>query len=163
MNSRSARSLHAAERVRQIGVDDAKRVLSDAIYVANSARRKVESLQSQAAAADAHALSLLRAPGVMDPGSLLSAQRYRVWQHAQLAAARQLLSREELAEADARAAFGARLRDRDAVRRLQERRRREEREWLARREQHVLDDLGATRALAARITDNPSSGERNGR
>ena len=163
MNNRSARSLDAAERVRQIAVDDAKRVLSDAIYVSNAARKKVETLQSQAAAAEAHALALLQAPGILDPAGLRAAQRYRSWQRAQLDSARQLLAREELAEAEARSALGACLRDRDAVRHLQERRRREEREWATRREQHALDDLGATRAMASRRTINFPSGDQNGR
>jgi len=163
MNNRSARSLDAAERVRQIAVDDAKRALSDAIYVSNAARKKVETLQSQAAAAEAHALALLQAPGILDPAALRAAQRYRSWQRAQLVSARQLLAREELAEAEARSTLGARLRDRDAVRHLQERRRREEREWATRREQHALDDLGATRAMASRRTISFPSGDQNGR
>jgi hypothetical protein len=163
MNDRSARSLDAAERVRQIAVDEAKRALSDAIYVSNAARRKVEALQSEAVAAEAHALALLQAPGLLDPGRLVAAQRYRSWQRLQLNSARQSLAREELAEAEARAAFGACLRARDAVRRLQERRRLEEREWATRREQHTLDDLGATRALASKRTRSFPPGDQNGR
>ena len=163
MNSRSARSLVAAERVRQIAVDDAKRALSDAIYVSNAARKKVDTLQAQAASADAQALALLQAPGILDPGRLRAAQRYRSWQRAQLEAARQLLAREERAEEEARAALGECLRARDAVRRLQERRRLEERERAARREQHALDDLGAIRAMASKRTNHLPSGDRNGR
>jgi flagellar export protein FliJ len=163
MKSRSARSLDAAERVRQIAVDDAKRSLSDAIYVANVARRKVETLQAQAAAADSQALALLQAPGILDPGRLVAAQRYRSWQRAQLDSARQSLAHEELAEAEARSALGACLRARDAVRRLQERRHLEEREWATRREQHALDDLGATRALAAKRIRSFPTGDQNGR
>ena len=159
MNKRSARSLVAAERVRQIAVDDAKRALSDAIYVSNAARRKVEALQAQSVAAEAHALALLQAPGILDPGRLRAAQHYRSWQRAQLDSARQLLAREELAEAEARSALCAYLRARDAVRRLQERRRLEEREWVARREQHTLDDLGAIRAIASQRTISFPSGD----
>ena len=84
MNSRSARSLVAAERVRQIAVDDAKRALGDAIYVSNAARKKVETLQAQATSAEAHALALLQTPGRLDLGSIGAAQRYRSWQQAQL-------------------------------------------------------------------------------
>lgn len=163
MNDRSAQSLDAAERVRQIAVDDAKRALSDAIYVSNTARRKVDTLQAEAAAAEAHALALLQAPGILDPGRLVAAQRYRSWQRTQLDAARRSLAREELAEAEARAALGTCLRARDAVRRLQERRRLEEREWATRRAQHVLDDLGATRALASKRTRSFTPGDQNGR
>ena len=93
MNDRSAQSLDAAERVRQIAVDDAKRALSDAIYVSNTARRKVDTLQAEAAAAEAHALALLQAPGILDPGRLVAAQRYRSWQRTQLDAARRSLAR----------------------------------------------------------------------
>jgi flagellar export protein FliJ len=186
MNNRSARSLDAAERVRQIAVDDAKRALSDAIYVSNAARHKVETLQAQAAGADAHALALLQAPGILDPSRLTAAQRYRSWQRAQLDSARQSLAREELAEAEARAALSGCLRARDAVRNLQERRRVEEREQAARREQHALDDLAAcrlcdasttargsqqkshlllsaTRAMASKVTRSFPPGDRNGR
>ena len=165
MNNRSARSLDAAERVRQIAVDDGMRGLSDAIYVTNAARRKAETLQTQAAAADAHALALLQAPGILDPGRLVAAQRYRSWQRAQLDSARQVLAREELAEAEARAALSACLRARDAVRNLQKRRRLEAAEQAARREQHALDDLGAIRAMATQRTRTSSfsPGDRNGR
>jgi hypothetical protein len=170
MNNRSARSLVAAERVRQIAVDDAKRALSDAIYVSNAARRKVEALQAQAASADAHALALLQAPGILDPGRLVAAQRYRSWQRAQLDSARQSLALEEFAEAQVRAALGACLCARDAVRRLQERRRLEEREWATRREQHALDDLAACRlcdasptARASKRTRSLPPGDQNGR
>jgi len=163
MNNRSARSLDAAERVRQIAVDDAKRALSEAIYVSNAARRKVEALQAQAAGADAQALALLQTPGILDPSRLVAAQRYRSWQRAQLDSARQTLAREELAEAQARSALGACLCARDAVRHLQERRRLEERVWATRREQHALDDLGATRALALKRTRSLPTGEQNGR
>ena len=163
MNSRSVRSLGAAERVRQIAVDDSMRALSDAIYVSNAARRKVETLQAQAAGADAHALALLQAPGILDPSRVLAAQRYRSWQRAQLDSARQSLAREEVAEAEARAALSACLHARDAVRNLQERRRLEEREQAARREQHALDDLGAIRALASKVTRSFPPGDQNGR
>jgi flagellar export protein FliJ len=163
MNNRSARSLMAAERVRQIAVDDAKRALSDAIYVCNAARRKVEALEAQAAAAEAHALALLQAPGILDLGNLRAAQRYRSWQRVQLDSARQSLAGEERAEAEARSAFGTCLRARDAVRNLQARRRLQERELAARREQHALDDLGAIRAMAAKRAHSFPSGEQNGR
>jgi flagellar export protein FliJ len=155
--------LDAAERVRQIAVDDAKRALSDAIYVSNAARRKVEALQAQAAAAEAHALALLQAPGVLDPASLRAAQRYRSWQRSQLEAARQTLAREEAAEEEARASLGACLRARDAVRHLQERRQLQEREWAARRQQYALDDLGAIRAITSKRTISFPSGDQNGR
>lgn len=163
MNERSARSLDAAERVRQIAVADAKRALSGAIYVSNAARRKVEALETQAAGAEAHALALLQAPGILDPGRLRAAQRYRSWQRTQLDSARQSLAREELAEAEARSALGACLRARDAVRHLRERRRREAREWATRREQHALDDLGAIRAIASKKSISFPSGDQNGR
>jgi flagellar export protein FliJ len=163
MNNRSARSLVAAERVRQIAVDDAKRALSDAIYVCNAARRNVEALEAQAAGAEAHALALLQAPGILDVGSLGAAQRYRSWQRSQLNSARQSLAREERAEAEARSALGACVRARDAVRRLQVRRRLEERERAARRGQHALDDLGAIRAMASKRTSSFPSGDQNGR
>lgn len=163
MNARSTKSLMAAERVRQIALDDAKRVLSDAIYVTNAARRKVETLQAQAASAEAQALALLQAPGILDPSRLSAAQRYRSWQRVQLDTARQSLAREEQAEAAARAALGVCLRDRDAVRNLQERRRLEERAEATRREQHALDDLGATRAMATRRTPSLTPGDQNGR
>ena len=163
MNNRSTRSLAAAERVRQIAVDDAKRALSDAIYVCNAARRKVETLEAQATAADAHALALVQAPGILDADNLRAAQRYRSWQRAQLDSARQLLAREERAESEARSALGACLRDRDAVRRLQERRRLQARELAARREQYALDDLGATRAMVLKRTSSFPPGDQNGR
>jgi hypothetical protein len=163
MGNRSARSLVAAERVRRIAVDEAKRTLSDAIYVANAARRKVAALQAETAAADAHALALLQAPGILDPGHLVATQRYRSWQRTQLNGARQSLAREELAEAEARAALGTCLRARDAVRHLQERRRLEEREWAVRHEQHALDDLGATRALTWKADRSFPPGDQNGR
>jgi len=155
--------LEAAERVRQIAVDDAKRALSDAIYVSNAARKKVETLQAQAVSAAAHALALVQTAGTIDPGSLRAAQRYRSWQRAQLDAARQTLADEERAEAEARQALGECLRARDAVRHLQERRRLEERALAARQEQHALDDLGATRAMAVKRTTSFPSGEQNGR
>ena len=163
MNQRSARSLMAAERVRQIALDDAKRALSDAIYVTSAARCKVETLQAQAASAEAQALALLQAPGILDPSRLSAAQRYRSWQRVQLDSARQSLAREEQVEAETRAALGVCLRDRDAVRNLQERRRLEEREEAARRAQHTLDDLGATRAMATRRTPSLTPGDHNGR
>lgn len=163
MISRSARSLVAAERVRQIAVDDAKRALSDAIYVCNAARRKVETLEAQATAAEAHALALLQAPGILNLGNLRAAQRYRSWQRTQLDSARQLLAREERAEAEARSGLGACLRARDAVRNLQARRRLQERELTARREQHALDDLGAIRAMASKSANSFPPGEQNGR
>ena len=163
MNNRSTRSLVAAERVRQIAVDDAKRALSDALYVSNAARRKVEALQAQVAGADAHALALLQAPGILDPGRLVAAQRYRSWQRTQLDSARQSLTREELVEAQARAALGACLFARDAVRRLQERRRLQARELAARREQYALDDLGAIRAMVSKRTSSFPPGDQNGR
>jgi len=155
--------LDAAERVRQIALDDAKRALSDAIYVTHAARRKVETLEAQAASAEAQALALLQAPGRLDPSRLSAAQRYRSWQRVQLDSARQTLVREEQAEAAARAALGVCLRDRDAVRNLQERRHLEERAQRARREQHALDDLGATRAMATRRTPSLTPGDQNGR
>jgi flagellar export protein FliJ len=163
MNNRSAQSLVAAERMRQIAVDDAKRALSDAIYVCNAAQKKVEALQAQAASAEAHALALLQAPGILDVSSLHAAQRYRRWHRVQLDAARQSLAREERAEAEARSALGACVRARDAVRRLQARRLLEERERAAHQEQHALDDLGAIRAMASNRTSSFTSGDQNGR
>lgn len=163
MNERSARSLMAAERVRQIALDDAKRALSDAVYVTNAARRKVETLQAEAASAEAQTLALLQAPGILDPSRLSAAQRYRSWQRAQLDSARQSLAREEQVEAAARTALGVCLRDRDAVRNLRERRRLEEREEATRRDQNALDDLGATRAMATRGTITLTSGDQHGR
>jgi hypothetical protein len=162
MNNRSARPLVAAERVRQIAVDDAKRALSDAIYVCNAARRNVAALEAQAAGAEAHALALLQAPGILDLGNLRVAQRYRSWQRAQLDSARQARAREERAEAEARSALGACLRARDAVRHLQARRRLQERERAARSAQHALDDLGAIRAMASKRTSSFPSGDQNG-
>jgi hypothetical protein len=96
-------------------------------------------------------------------GSLNVAQRYRSWQRGQFDSARQLLAREERAEGEARLALAAFLRDRDAVRNLQERRCAEERERAARHEQNALDDLGATRAMASKRTSSFPSGDQNGR
>jgi flagellar biosynthesis chaperone FliJ len=62
---------------------------------------------------------------------------------------------------EARVALGACLRARDAVRHLQERRRLEGQEWATRREQHTLDDLGATRALTSKRTRSFLPGDPN--
>jgi len=161
MSDRSARSLSAAERVRQIAVDDANRVLCDAIYVCNAARRKVAGLEGLVTAAEAHALWLLQAQGLLDLASIRAGQRYRSWQRAELEAARQALARELQVEAEARSALAACLCARDAVRQLQARRRLEERRLAARRAQHTLDDLGAIRAMASNRTHSFPSGGHN--
>lgn len=161
MSDRSKRSLGAAERVRQIAVDEAKRVLSDAIYVSNAARRKVGGLEGLAAAAQAHALSLLQSAGVLDLEGMRAGQRYRSWQWAELASARQVLAHELQAEAEARAALASSLRARDAVRHLQARRRLQAQRLETRRAQNALDDLGAIRAMASRKANIFPPGDHN--
>ncbi len=163
MKHGSARTLVAAERVRQVAVDDAKRALSDSVYVCNAAQRKVDTLAAQAARAEAHALTLLLAPGILDVANIRAAQAFRGWQRRQLQTAREVLEREQRAEAEARSALSACLQARDAVRRLQSRRRLQEHELAARRVQHELDDLGALRAMVSKRTNSHLSGDHHGR
>jgi Flagellar FliJ protein len=148
MDNRARKSLLAAERVRQIVVDDAKRSLSDAIYLRTALRGTVARLSAEAAAVEARELAILRVPGGLDLGHLNLARQYRRWIRGELDSATKALDSAERAEADARTALGAAVRDRDAVRRLQTRRCIEEHEWTARRDQRASDDHGAMRATA---------------
>jgi hypothetical protein len=162
MDSRSAHSLIAAERVRQIAVDHAKRSLSEAIYLRQAMRRNVDALDARSIALGTYELGILQAPGALDIGALSVARRYRSWVRGELDTATKSLEGAERAEADARAALAAAVRARDAVRHLQTRRRLEECACAARREQHALDDQGAVRAAAARISSGFHLGGHHG-
>jgi flagellar biosynthesis chaperone FliJ len=162
MSDRAVSSLTAAERVRQIAIDEAKRVLSDAIYVCNAARRKLAGLETQAASAQAYASALHQAHGMLDVAAIRAAAAYGSWHRAEVDSARRALALEEQAEAEARTALAACLRARDAICRLQDRRRLHERQRSARHAQHAIDDLGAIRALASRSATIFPSGDQHG-
>ena len=162
MDSRSAHSLMAAERVRQIAVDDAKRSLSDAVYLRQALRRNVDALDARSIALGAYELGILQAPGTLDLGALSLARRYRCWVRGELDTATKSLEAAERAEADAREALTATVRARDAVRHLQMRRRLDERACAVRREQHALDDQGAVRAAVTKLSSGIHSGGHHG-
>jgi flagellar biosynthesis chaperone FliJ len=162
MDSRSTHSLMAARRVREIALDDAKRTLSDATYAREAARRSLASLSAQLAAALLHERTLSEA-AALDVAALGSAQRFRQWLRGKLVAAQQSVSAAEREEVTARAALLASLGARDAVLKLQERRRTDAADQQSRHWQHTLDDMGSVRAMASLESFLVQSGDRHGR
>jgi flagellar biosynthesis chaperone FliJ len=161
MDNRSEKSLSAAERVRDLAVDEAKRALSDSVYVCKAARRGVELLNARITAADTHQSQVLSSTP-LDIESLLMVRRFRGWLGQELTAAQRTFEAAERAEIDARLALHTCVRARDAVRRLRERRRLEALASHARRAQHILDEQGALRAIAARPIVSFQSGGHHG-
>jgi hypothetical protein len=162
MDSRRAKSLLAAERVRDISLGDAKRALAENVARSNANRRAAESLALQTKELERREIELLK-PGVrLNVGYLEATRRYKKWLEVQLKAGEKAVENAERVESDSRAMLGQCWRARDTVRRLRERRFKELLAEAARRAQHALDDQGAIRAALTGLSANIDKGDLHG-
>jgi len=150
MRNTGFHELQAAQRVRQIAVDDARMRLVDADRACEAGQRALAALTSQAGEFQEYERGVLASNGAFNVATVCESRRFRAWLAREISAANSAQRRLEQERAAARVYVQMCLRANRAILRLIERRDAAKGLQEARTTQNELDDHGALRRVAQR-------------